>query len=55
MKRKLLKCICISIFFAFMLSIAYFFTNIQTQTARNGEEYVDNFLDGQVFIQEVML
>ena len=55
MKKKLLKYICISMLFAFILGIAYFFTNIQTQTVRNGEEYVDNFLDGQVFIQEVML
>lgn len=55
MKKKLLKYICISMLFAFILGIAYFFINIQTQTVRNGEEYVDNFLDGQVFIQEVML
>lgn len=55
MNKRILKYIIISFMCSLFVSIAYFFTDIGTETKRNGEEYVVSFLDGQIFEQDVML
>lgn len=55
MNKRIFKYIIISFMCSLFVSIAYFFTDIQTSIIRNGEEYVDIFLDGQVFEQEIYI
>lgn len=55
MKKQLIKNLCFSILIALLISMAYFFYNIQVQTVRNGEEYCDLMIDGDVFEQQIML